>query len=62
MKPFLQYFFFFFGQKSFPGMVGPSDKAPICLSFEEVTVRTGYKVFLKVDDNSPLKVGSSQGI
>jgi hypothetical protein len=43
-------------------MVRPIEKAPICLSLEEVTVRAGHKVLMEVDDNISLIVGNPQGI
>jgi hypothetical protein len=35
---------------------------PICLSFEEETVRVGNKVWMEVDDNMLLIVADPQGI
>ncbi len=37
------------------------DWDPICLSLEEVAVRTGLKVLMEVDDNSAVIVGDPQG-
>jgi hypothetical protein len=43
-------------------MVRPKEYALICLSLEEVAVRAGYKVLVKVDNNILLIVGNPQGI
>jgi hypothetical protein len=46
----------------FLGMVRLVALAPICLSFEEETVRVGSKVLMEVDDNILLIVDDSQVI
>jgi hypothetical protein len=43
-------------------MVRPIEKAPICLSLEEVTVRASHEVMMEVDDNILLIVGDPHGI
>jgi len=43
-------------------MVRPMEKAPICLSLEEVTVRASHEVIIKVGDNILLIVGVPLGI
>jgi hypothetical protein len=42
---------------SFPGMVMPIDKAPFCLSLEEVALRSGHNVLVESDNKSALIVG-----
>jgi hypothetical protein len=49
-------------QTSFSRMVRAIDWAPICLSLEEVAVRAGHDVLIKVDDNSIPIVGNMQEI
>jgi hypothetical protein len=41
----LKYFFFLFGQLSFPEMVWPTEYAPDHLCLKEVKVRAKRKVF-----------------
>ncbi len=54
--------FIFFGQPSFPRLARPVDKAPISMSWEEVTVRAGHKVLMEVDNVNALIVGDLQGV
>ncbi len=54
---YLHFFYFLFGQLTFPRMGGPIEQEPIHLFNEKVTINAAHEVVMPVHDNISFIVG-----